>query len=160
MFAIVCTVCLFTACSDDDDEVTTSDEPTADEPAVLTLDEIAGSYTGDLMLDTEGWEAETTTIKVTKTGDNQVNILLEDFEFLTMSVGDVSVDCTTTLNTTGDEFTLSGDSELTLNLYSLQYTMPFTLSGTADGKTFSMKFDLASVPFIGDLSVSFEGTKD
>lgn len=37
LFAVICTVCLFTACSDDDDD-----------NKILTVDNIVGTYPGDL----------------------------------------------------------------------------------------------------------------
>lgn len=39
LFAVICTVCLFTACSDDDDD---------DNKKALTVDNIVGTYPGDL----------------------------------------------------------------------------------------------------------------
>ena len=46
LFAVICTVCLFTACSDDDD----------DDNKVLTVDNIVGTYPGDLDVTLAGTE--------------------------------------------------------------------------------------------------------
>ncbi len=149
LFAVVCTLCLFTACSDDDDDTVVVPEQTA-----LTVNDIAGSYTGDLTI---LGEVETATVNVTKGSDTTATILLKDFSYSGLSIGDISVDCTATTNTAGDELTLNGSTEVSISILG---TMAVNVSGTADGKTLAITISIPSVPLLGDITVDFDGTKD
>ena len=72
LFAVICTVCLFTACSDDDD----------DDNKVLTVDNIVGTYPGDLDVTLAGTEVAkdvAASIVVTRVDDSKVKVSLSNF---------------------------------------------------------------------------------
>lgn len=69
LFAVICTMCLFTACSDDDD----NDGP-------LIVDNVVGTYKGTLTV--LGAPTPDTSISLIKVSDSEVTIELKDFSFL------------------------------------------------------------------------------
>lgn len=72
LFAVICTVCLFTACSDDDD----------DDNKILTVDNIVGTYPGDLDVTLAGTEVAkdvAASIVVTRVDDSKVKVSLSNF---------------------------------------------------------------------------------
>ena len=71
LFAVICTVCLFTACSDDDDD-----------NKILTVDNIVGTYPGDLDVTLAGTEVAkdvAASIVVTRVDDSKVKVSLSNF---------------------------------------------------------------------------------
>ena len=68
LFAVICSVALFTSCSDDDDAV-----------KGLTIDNVVGTFTGDLSVLQQ--PIPNTSITVIKVDANTVKVALKDFKF-------------------------------------------------------------------------------
>ena len=89
LFALICSISLFTGCSDSDDD------PKGGSDDDLTG--IAGTYQGDLSVTLDGIPLGTSTqqIYVTKVGDNNVKLELKDFSIAigeaNLEVGDIVI---------------------------------------------------------------------
>ena len=84
LFAVLCTMPLFTSCSDDD------------APVVIPVDEeIAGNYGGKLDIKLMGQpisgDGIAQNVSVTKAGDNAISLSITDFSFLKIQVGDINL---------------------------------------------------------------------
>lgn len=88
LFVLMCSVSLFTACSDDDPKNTGPD-------FTLLQDAAVGTYDGGLKVSMNGAnltpEAISQRIFVKAEGADKVELSLRDFSFLTFSVGDIVV---------------------------------------------------------------------
>lgn len=72
LFAVVCTVCLFTACSDDDN----------DDKVTLIVDNIVGTYPGKMDIRLTGNSVASdiaASITVGKVSDGKVKVSLSNF---------------------------------------------------------------------------------
>lgn len=92
LFALICSMSLFTACSDDD-------KPGGGGEGGVTLEEvitndIAGNYKGDLAVTVLGVPMEPIAQKVavTKSGTEAVSLSINNFSFLGMSLGDIKLE--------------------------------------------------------------------
>lgn len=92
LFALICSMSLFTACSDDD-------KPGSGGEGGVTLEEvitndIAGNYKGDLAVTVLGVPMEPVAQKVavTKSGTEAVSLSINNFSFLGMSLGDIKLE--------------------------------------------------------------------
>ena len=98
LFAVLCTMPLFTSCSDDD------------EPVVIPVDEeIAGNYKGtlDVTVDGNKLAAVVQRVSVSKSGDNAIDLSISDFSFMGIEVGDINLnDCVLTPN--GEKYEFAG----------------------------------------------------
>ena len=84
LFAVLCTMPLFTSCSDDDESV------------VIPVDEeIAGNYGGKLDIKLMGQpisgDGIAQNVSVTKAGDNAISLSIADFSFVGVQVGDINL---------------------------------------------------------------------
>lgn len=147
LFAVVCTVCLFTACSDDDDD---------DKKATLTVDNIVGTYTGTL--EVMGSSIPSTSITVSKVNTTTVKIELKDFEYSGIPVGDISANCTATLDSDGNAMDLAGTATVTVAALG-NVELPITIDGDATAERLDIDIDITNIPLLGTLTVEFEGTK-
>ena len=97
LFAVLCTMPLFTSCSDDD------------APVVIPVDEeIAGNYKGTLDVTVDGNKLASVVqrVSVSKSGDNAIDLFISDFSFMGIEVGDINLnDCALTPNGERYEFT-------------------------------------------------------
>ena len=88
LFVLMCSVSLFTACSDDDPKNAGPDYP-------MLQDATVGTYDGGLKVSMNGAnltpEAISQRIFVKAEGADKVELSLRDFSFLTFSVGDIVV---------------------------------------------------------------------
>ena len=85
LFALICSVSLFTSCSDDDDPVYPIEE------------ELAGTYKGELGIsvnDTPIGSGILQKVYISKSasGNNQVKLELKNFSFGDFNLGDIQVD--------------------------------------------------------------------
>ena len=140
LFAVVCTMCLFTACSDDNDD------------KVLTVNDIVGTYNGSLNI--AGTPLSNTSIYVTKGSDSKVTIELKNFSFGAIVIGDIKVEgCDVKAN--GSKMDISGEQEVTISLG----TFPVVVTGNSNGTTLSMSIQITGTPGLGDITVGFTGNK-
>ena len=98
LFAVLCTMPLFTSCSDDDE----------DAPVVVPVEEeIAGNYKGTLnvTVDAINMPSVTQRVSVTEAGENAINLSISNFSFSGIQIGDIDlVNCTLTENAGRYEF--------------------------------------------------------
>lgn len=105
MLLMLCTVFTFAACSDDD------------KAPVRIEDEVAGVYKGSLdvsMLGADLVVDEPKNVTVTKGEGNTVNLLLADFSFQGMPLGDIKLDGLAVTVDDKGAYTFSGSNKLTL----------------------------------------------
>lgn len=153
LFAVVCTVCLFTACSDDDDDNNKS----------LTVDNIVGTYTGTMNIKTAtgtavGDPVIGQKISLTKVSDSKVKLVLANFSFSGITLGNIEADCTATFDAKDNEYDLVGSTTLDLSAVGLG-TLGITISGDADNRELDVDITVSDVPVFNVIKVDFEGTK-
>lgn len=98
LFAVLCTMPLFTSCSDDDE----------DAPVVVPVEEeIAGNYKGTLnvTVDAINMPSVIQRVSVTEAGENSINLSITNFSFSGIQIGDIDlVNCALTENAGRYEF--------------------------------------------------------
>ncbi len=110
LFALICSMSLFTACSDDDD---------APDYSKVIDSEIAGNYKGTLTVSVEGttMPAEPQKITIEKASPSAINLSLKNFSFMGISIGDVELkNCILSQN--GDTYTFTGTQDLKVDALS------------------------------------------
>lgn len=150
LFMFVCSVSLFTSCSDDDDEVK------------LPIDtEVAGGYIGDLSINVDGNPMGTTKnqkISIAKStkGDNQIALSLKDFTFI-VNVGDINVDpCALKAIDGGYSF----EGQQNLDLVQPLGNCPVGISGTVKGNNIAIDITVkVGAPLNQDVKATFTGKK-
>lgn len=145
LFAVVCTVCLFTACSDDDDD---------DDNKVLTVDNVVGTYKGSLLV--LGTPIPNTSIFVTKVSDSKINIELKDFEFSGIPIGNIKVECSVTAD--GNDLNINGSGNVTIAAMD-NLTVPVVVDGDVNSTTLDIDISISDIPLLGTIKVEFEGKK-
>lgn len=148
LFALICSMSLFTACSDDDPDYTT-----------VINEEIAGNYKGTLGVSINGQPvAQGMPQRITVSGANatSINLSLTNFSFSGIQVGDVSLEnCPMTQNGTSYDFT--GTTEL--NITGL--TASVNATGTIGNGNVSITMDIDAM--LGTIEqtvvVTYTGTK-
>lgn len=124
LFAVLCTVCTFTACSDDDD-----DKPGFE----ISVNDIVGDYYGDIVA--MGDTVENTKITLTKVSDSKVNVELLNFSYGVMTIGDIKAECTAQLD--GGNYMLNGETTVVVPMFG-SMALPVTVTGKSDGKELDM----------------------
>ncbi|HIZ33721.1 MAG TPA: calycin-like domain-containing protein [Candidatus Bacteroides merdigallinarum] len=154
LFALICSVTLFTACSDDD------------EAPALTLDNVVGTYGGTINLAVGDGEAAdlpgSYNLEVTKGEGSTVTIALRNFAIdmggdATLPLGDIVVDCTATVS--GNTASISGQANVELAGLFPGVELPTTVTGTCNGTNLSLDIDVTEVPAFETVAVVFTGTK-
>lgn len=145
LFAVVCTVCLFTACSDDDD----------DDPVILSVDQVTGTFTGNFEIEslTANYPGSVT---VTKVSDSKIKLELANFMIPGIEIDPISVECNVTLDADRDEFALVGTGTATVSSLG---SFPVTVSGDIDTRELDVDITVAQVPVLGGIVVEFDGRK-
>ncbi len=133
LFALVCSLSLFSSCSDDDGD--------------NVAGEVAGSYIGTMSVEapTGDESADNQTVTINRKSDDQVSIGIASLNIMGQAVNNVSVDCAVSKN--GSKYTLSGTGTVLL--------FPVTVSGTVNGKV----LDLSITVTTPSVNVTFSGTK-
>lgn len=147
LFAVVCSVCVFTACSDDDELSFPIDE------------EIAGTYKGtlDITLDEipVGQDLPKNII-ISKASNTSINLELKDFTFQGMNLGTILIaDCALTQNGSAYAFTGSQDLNLT-GIGDCQVTVDN--STITNGKAV-VNLDIAVQQLGQNVKVVYEGSR-
>ena len=105
LFALICSMSLFTSCSDDDDPVYPIEE------------EIAGTYKGTLDIELAGTPVATgmpKNITIAKVSGNSISLELKDFSFMGNNIGTINLEkCV--LKQNGTSYTFTGSQELNLS---------------------------------------------
>lgn len=139
LFAVVCTVCLFTACSDDD----------------IAIDDIVGQYPGTLDVSMAGQSVAKdlpTTIAVTSLSDSQVKVSLMGFTIPGVLPVPVNIEVTCNVTLKDGELRLSGNDTISIPSFG---DIPVSVTGEADGNELDLDILVTSLT----VSVDFEGYK-
>lgn len=138
LFALLCSMSLFTACSDDDDA--------ADYSKVIE-EEIAGNYKGTLAVTVEGtpFPVEPQKINIEKASPSAINLSLSNFSFATINIGDVKLE-NCVLSQNGDTYTFTGTQNLTREALSCTINAKGTITNG------TVKIDM-------DIDADLNGTK-
>ena len=155
LFAVLCTMSLFTSCSDDDD-------------AVSLAEIVAGDYDGtlDIAMDMGGMSVSVgkdieETVEVTKVTDAAVDLRIQGFSILGMDLGNIELkNCQLTEVRDGVyDFTASSN----LNVVGM---LSATVNGTGEfsGNTLTLNLDITDIALDGNdvsytVDVKYEGTK-
>lgn len=156
LFAVLCTVALFTSCSDDDDNGKNGDDQ-------IEVADISGNYKGTLVVSINGSGADPVSqvISIIKSGDqtSQVVLSLKNFSFANNLVGDIEVPCTVEEKDGVQSFSGQKDLKFTTEFGQMLGTLPTSISGTVkDGKV-SMKIGVTVAALGQTVDVAFEGDK-
>ena len=148
LFALICSMSLFTACSDDDPDYTQ-----------VISEEIAGNYKGELGVSINGQsvaQGMPQRITVSGAGATAINLSLTNFSFSGIQVGDVALEnCPMTQNGTSYDFTG------TTNLNVSGLTASVNATGTIGNGSVSITMDIDAM--LGTIEqtvvVTYTGTK-
>ena len=149
LFALVCSLSLFTACSDDDEPNYTQ----------VIEEEIQGDYKGTLDVAIDGTTIATgVPQKITVAGANatSINLSLTNFSFMGFQVGDVSLqNCRLIQN--GDTYTFTG----TTSIEVVGLTASVNATGSIGNSSVSITLDIAAVAGTVEqvVAVTYTGTK-
>lgn len=132
LFAALCTMGTFTACSSDD-------EPGVTTPAAA---DVTGNYKGnlDVMVDAANLPTvENQLVSVTKAGESTVSLSISDFSFMGIQIGDINLnDCQ--LSGSGDKYTFTGTTKVNAAIL----TADVDAEGTFEGDKLTINMDIAA----------------
>lgn len=152
LFALICSMSLFTACSDDDD---------APDYSKVIESEIAGNYKGTLDIKLEGTTIASglpKNITISKAGNSTINLLLANFSLMGMDLGDIELkDCQ--LSQKDNSYSFTGIQSLNIEKYQLKADVKAT--GTIVDGTITVQLDIAAKlnGLSQNVQVTYEGTK-
>lgn len=153
VFALICSMSLFVACSDDDDS-------TPSDYSQVIQDEIAGGYKGELKVNVMGQDMPSAyqKIMVEKASTTAINLFITDFAFMGIPVGDVELlNCELTPN--GNVYTFTGTTTVKVEVAGLNADVD-AQGSVADG-ALSLNLNIKAVlgSMEQDVKVTFAGTK-
>lgn len=149
LFALLCSMSLFTACSDDDDAVDYSK---------VIEEEIAGNYKGTLTVTVEEvtMSPEPQKINIEKASPSAINLSLNNFSFAGINIGNVELE-NCALSQNGDTYTFTGTQKLTVDVLSCT----INAKGTITKGTVKIEMDIDATLNGEDQNVKvvYEGTR-
>lgn len=149
LFALICSISLFTACNNDD------------EPVLPVETDMVGAYKGQLGISIDGQSLgeempQKVYISKSASGDNQLKIELKAFTFGTMNLGDIQVD---PCPVTEKDGTYSFTGSQTLTLAAPIGTCPVTVAGTIKDGKISINIGVKVEALQQEVVAKFDGTK-
>mgnify|MGYP000029706472 CR=1 FL=1 len=155
LFAVLCTVTLFTSCSDDDDNGKGDDQ--------TEVADISGNYKGNLVVSINEQPADpiSQVISITKSGNqtSQVVLSLKNFSFGGQLVGDIEVPCMVEEREGTQSFSGQKNLTFTTPFGQLLGTLPTSVNGTVKDGKISMKIGVTVTAFEQVVDVDFDGNK-
>lgn len=153
LFAALCTMGTFTACSSDD-------EPGVTTPAAA---DVTGNYKGNLdvkitqgEMEIPGGKVENQLVSVTKAGESTVSLSISDFSFMGIQIGDINLnDCQ--LSGSGDKYTFTGTTKVNAVILTADVEAEGTFEG--DKLTINMDIDASVAGQKQTVKVVYTGTK-
>lgn len=153
LFAALCTMGTFTACSSDD-------EPGVTTPAAA---DVTGNYKGNLdvkitqgEMEIPGGKVENQLVSVTKAGESTVSLSISDFSFMGIQIGDINLnDCQ--LSGSGDKYTFTGTTKVNAVILTADVDAEGTFEG--DKLTINMDIDASVAGQKQTVKVVYTGTK-
>lgn len=143
----LCTVCMFTACSSDDDD------NNVNKP--IALNDIVGTYKGSLQVMGSPVEEQ---LVIEKIDDSHVRVKLDDFSFGGMEIGDISAACSVAKDDNATEYNIYGTAAITVAMLG-NVELPVVVDGDCNGKELDVTITINDIPAIGELEVEFYGKK-
>lgn len=147
LFALICSMSLFTACSDDDE---------APDYSKVIESEMAGNYKGTLTVTVEGttMPSEPQKIKIEKAGPSAINLSLANFSFMGITIGDVELkNCVLSQN--GNVYTFTGTQDLKVDALSCTINAKGTIANSA----VKVDMDITVGGLEQSVKVVYEGTR-
>ena len=158
LFAVLCTVSLFTSCSD-------NDEPAVTVPVSAN---VAGNYKGALNVtlkmetrDVPAGNVPAQLVSVTDAGENMVDLKISNFSFSGMQLGDIEV--------SGCQLTDAGNGKYTFTATSSMdvtglLSAGIKANGVFENETLTLDLDIDDVKLMGSpvpytVKVTYSGTK-
>lgn len=155
LFAVLCTVTLFTSCSDDDDNGKGDDQ--------TEVADISGNYKGNLVVSINEHPADpiSQVISITKSGNqtSQVVLSLKNFSFGGQLVGDIEVPCMVEEREGTQSFSGQKNLTFTTPFGQLLGTLPTSVNGTVKDGKISMKIGVTVAALEQVVDVDFDGNK-
>ncbi len=151
LFALICSMSLFTACSDDDDP----------DYSKVIEEEIAGDYKGALDIKLEGTTIASNlpkNITISKASNSAINLLLAKFSLMGMDLGDIELkNCQ--LNQKDNLYSFTGTQSLNIEKYQL--TADVKAAGTIENNKITVLLDIAAKLNNASqkVEVTYKGTK-
>lgn len=147
LLILICSVGLFTACSDDDDPVQYIEDGECDGVYLGTLDVDAG-----IMGTKTGIPQK---VYISKTGENLIKMELRDFSFESIPLGTIELDHIALIKK-GNKCTFTGTGDLTLAVGNCG----LVINGTIEGKNLNMNIEVTAKDLNNlKVNVNFNGTK-
>lgn len=149
LFALICSIGLFTACNNDDD------------PELPVEKDLAGAYKGELGISINDQSLGSTIpqkvyISKSASGENQLKLELKAFMFGTMNLGDIQVD---PCPVTEKDGTYSFSGSQTLTLAAPIGTCPVTVAGTIKDGKIAINISVKVEALGQDVVAKFDGIK-
>lgn len=147
LFMALCTVCMFTACSSDDDDKDTN-KP-------IMLNDIIGTYNGTLQVMGTSIEEK---LVIEKVDDSNVRVVLKDFTFANMPIGTISAECAAAKDDKGTAYNIYGTAKIAVAMFN-NIELPVTVDGDCNGKELDVTISIEDAPMVGNIEVDFYGKK-
>lgn len=149
LFALICSMSLFTACNNDDD------------PVLPVETDMAGAYKGELGISVDGQSLgggipQKIYISQSASGNNQLKLELKNFMFGTISLGDIVIDPCAVTEENG---TYSFTGNQTITLAAPIGACPVTVAGTIKANKIDINIGVKAEALKQDIVVTFGGTK-
>lgn len=173
LWALVCSLTLFAACSsDDDDSDNKNNENPPEEEAVITAPDVIGTYWGnlDISMIPDGSDQEIVIgdgiekfITLSQVSNTEVKIELKDFElFINQQIlkfGDIVIDKCEVKKGEGVS-TFTGQQDLTFEGDAASLgTCPVTVTGTVEGGNADMTINVKVPALQQAVKVTYSGVK-